>query len=405
MITKKQPLALYVHIPFCVKKCNYCDFLSGPATRQSQEAYVDALLHEIRSYRCLAQEYQIQSVFLGGGTPSAIEACHITRIMRELESVFGFMAAGQREIEITMEMNPGTVDEDKLLEYYQAGINRISFGLQSANDEELKMLGRIHTYEQFVENYRSARKAGFKNINVDLMSALPGQTIDSFTDTLEKVMELQPEHISAYSLIIEEGTPFYELFGEDSEAHPDKQIPSEEDDRRMYDLTRQRMHEYGYERYEISNYAKPGYECRHNCTYWQRGDYLGIGSGAASLINHCRYSNLRELHEYMEAAMGSYDLEDVDSIRKYHEQIHAEEEALSIQDEMEEFMFLGLRMMKGVSLGEFRQYFHKELYDVYEETIKRLQKEKLVTLEQDRLKLTLRGIDISNYVMSEFLLD
>ena len=400
-----KPLALYVHIPFCVKKCNYCDFLSGPATRQSQEAYVDALIHEIGSYRRLAKEYTVQSVFLGGGTPSAIEARHITRIMRELESVFGFQAAGQTEIEITMEINPGTVNKDQLQQYYDAGINRISFGLQSANNEELKMLGRIHTYEQFVDNYGCAREVGFRNINIDLMSALPGQSMESFEHTLNQVMNLQPEHISAYSLIIEEGTPFYALYGEGSTAHPDKQIPSEEEDRRMYDMARQRMQEHGYERYEISNYAKPGYECRHNCTYWKRGDYLGIGSGAASLINHQRFSNVRELSEYIERAGETYMESDDASVHGYLKNLHAEEESLSLQDEMEEFMFLGLRMMQGISKEAFQRCFHRDLYEVYGAAIRRLIEEGLLVEQSGHLALTLHGIDISNYVMSEFILD
>lgn len=392
-----KPLAVYVHIPFCVRKCNYCDFLSGPADRESRENYITALLREIHSYKELAGDYEVKTIFLGGGTPSSIDAIHISEILRALEEVFGFHAKDCPEMEITMEINPGTVTREKLQTYYNAGINRISFGLQSANDEELKLLGRIHTFEQFVENYQMARAIGFKNINIDLMSALPGQTIESYQNTLEKVMSLEPEHISAYSLIIEEGTPFYELYSEESKLEPEKKLPGEDVDRQMYALTRKVMHEHGFERYEISNYAKAGYECRHNITYWRRGDYLGLGSGAASLINQERFSNERNLQEYIRLAESELPE------GEYHRQLRREIEHLNVQDEMEEFMFLGLRMMQGVSVEAFQNYFEKNIMEVYGDTIQKLIDEELLVLENGYLALTEHGIDISNYVMSEFI--
>lgn len=416
-----KPLAIYVHIPFCVRKCNYCDFLSGPADRESRERYVNALLNEIRSYKNFASDYQVNTIFIGGGTPSSIDAEHIRQIMQTLEDVFHFEARHNTEMEITIEINPGTVTREKLQCYYESGINRISFGLQSANDQELKMLGRIHTFEQFVENYHTAREVGFRNINIDLMSALPGQTMESYERSLNQVMNLNPEHISAYSLIIEEGTPFYDLYGENSKAHPDVTLPSEEVERLMYERTRERMHQQGYERYEISNYAKAGYECRHNCTYWLRGDYLGLGSGAASLISKERFSNVRELKNYIQLAEmcheGTLNVEenkalsqrdhcekaDQLKIEQYHHQIHAETEHLTIQDEMEEAMFLGLRMMKGVSITKFKDDFEKDVFEIYPDVIKKLMEEQLIQIEGDYISLTQHGIDISNYVMSEFM--
>lgn len=399
MITKLRPLAIYVHIPFCVRKCNYCDFLSGPADRKSKEEYVRALFKEIESYRELAKEYQVQTIFLGGGTPSSIDADFIVQIMNRLEDVFGFHAKDNPSMEITIEINPGTVTKEKLQMYYDAGINRISFGLQSACDEELLLLGRIHTFEQFVDNYQMARIVGFKNINIDLMSALPGQTLESYQHTLEKVMALDPEHISAYSLIIEEGTPFYELYGEESTRKPEKELPSEEQERLMYEKTKEWMHQHGYERYEISNYARPGYECIHNCTYWRRGDYLGIGSGAASLIQDQRFSNERDLKRYIELANQD------ERISAYHDELHVEKEQLSLQDKMEEFMYLGLRMMKGVSMKEFKAYFGKSFEEVYGSVANKLIEEDLLKVQDGWISLTDHGIDISNYVMSEFLLD
>lgn len=399
MITKLRPLAIYVHIPFCVRKCNYCDFLSGPANIKSKEEYVLALLKEIDSYRELAREYEVETIFIGGGTPSSIDADFITQIMNRLEDVFGFCAKDNPSMEITIEINPGTVTKEKLQAYYDAGINRISFGLQSACDEELLLLGRIHTFEQFVDNYRMARTIGFNNINIDLMSALPGQTLASFQQTLEKVMALDPEHISAYSLIIEEGTPFYELYGEESTIKPEKELPSEEEERLMYEKTKEWMHQHGYERYEISNYAKPGYECRHNCTYWRRGDYLGVGSGAASLIQDHRFSNERDLKRYIELANQN------NTILAYHDELHVEKETLSLPDKMEEFMYLGLRMMKGVSMEWFRVFFGKSFEEVYGSVAKKLIEEDLLKVKDGWISLTDHGIDISNYVMSEFLLD
>ena len=299
-----QELELYLHIPFCVQKCAYCDFLSAPAGDAAKEEYVDALKQEIKRYRKMARSYRVSSVFVGGGTPSILSCGQILEIFKTLRQVFAI----QSDAEITIEANPGTVTKEKLAAWKQAGINRISFGLQSVKNEELKMLGRIHTYEEFRESYDLARQAGFENLNVDLISAIPGQSVQSWEETLRTVAELGPEHISAYSLIIEEGTKFYQWYreGKQSEGHP--ALPDEEVERTMYEQTQEILNEYGFHRYEISNYAKEGKECRHNLGYWNRTQYLGIGLGASSLIADTRYHLCTDLTSYIERIESGEDL-------------------------------------------------------------------------------------------------
>lgn len=365
-----KPLELYIHIPFCVRKCAYCDFLSAPAERNVQEAYVKRLLEEIRGSAGgeLSAEYQVTTVFFGGGTPSILRTDELCGILKTLREVWEFCG----DAEITVEANPGTVDVEKLAGYREAGVNRLSFGLQSADDRELEMLGRIHTWEQFLENYEAARKAGFTNINVDLMSALPGQTAAGWRRTLERVCALSPEHLSAYSLMIEEGTPFYERYNGRPEL-----LPSEEEERRMYYDTKRLLAARGYERYEISNYAKPGYACRHNLGYWRRTDYKGYGLGAASLLDNVRYTNETGLSEYLSGcAAGS-------------------EERLSARGVREEYFFLGLRMTEGVRAERYREF--------YEPLFRKLKEQRLLEESGGRIRLTDRGIDVSNYVLAQFL--
>ena len=364
----KKPLELYIHIPFCVRKCAYCDFLSGPADVDTQRKYVDMLLKEISEASGLSETYEITTVFFGGGTPSILPGAWIAEIMAELKSVFVF----QKDAEITIEANPGTVDADKLRNYREAGINRISFGLQSAKNKELRLLGRIHTWEEFQESYRLAREAGFGNINIDLMSALPGQTVESYQETLEQVLSLNPEHISAYSLIIEEGTPFYDRY----EAHPEL-LPTEEDERQMYYDTKRILQARGYERYEISNYARPGHACRHNLGYWERVDYKGFGLGAASLLDNVRTSNESDLRTYLQGHFAG------------------EREVLTEQAIREEYFFLGLRKMDGVDPGEYRMH--------YEKVLDSLQMQQLLEEKDGKIQLTEKGIDVSNYVLAQFL--
>ncbi|MCD8365759.1 MAG: radical SAM family heme chaperone HemW [Clostridiales bacterium] len=380
-------LELYIHIPFCVKKCEYCDFLSAPAVPAVRQSYVDRLLEEIDALAPDYRQYQVTSVFIGGGTPSILDLRQISRLMDSVSAAFSI----HPDAEITMECNPGTLTGDKARTLRRLGVNRLSLGLQSAKEKELRLLGRIHSYDDFLKSYDAARKAGFSNINVDLMSALPCQTVKSWEDTLRQVAMLRPEHISAYSLIIEEGTPFFLRFHEDELVRDRGEqplfLPSEEDERRMYELTEQFLSARGYRRYEISNYAKPGYECRHNIGYWTGKEYLGLGLGAASLIQNTRFHNTAEMEVYMRRPFA-----------------RLEEEALDRKAQIEEFMILGLRMIEGIRRQEFLSRFGAEPESVYGSVIEKLEEEGLLQVTGGRIALTKHGVDVSNMVFAELLL-
>ncbi len=407
-------LELYLHIPFCERKCAYCDFLSAPADLPVRISYIKKLQEEIAYYGAQYGEYQVSSIFFGGGTPTILEGYQLAAILETVKEHFNITT----DAEITVECNPGTLTAGKAEKLVQAGFNRLSMGLQSADDRELQLLGRIHNFAQFLESYDLARKAGFRNINVDLMSALPGQTLKSWQDTLQKVTALSPEHISAYSLIIEEGTPFYERFAEDERireegGHP-RLLPEEDVERQMYELTETFLHTKGYERYEISNYAKPGYECRHNCGYWIRKDYLGLGLGASSLVEHQRFQNTSELKTYLEQEYSpqcegqheriaeTIQLQEETGLTQTGHHIHIE--TLDKKSEMEEFMFLGLRLMAGISRQQFEKKFQVTLNSVYGEVLRKLKGEQLIEEVAGYVRLTEHGIDVSNYVLAEFLL-
>lgn len=383
----RRPLELYIHIPFCARKCEYCDFLSQAAPEMVHHGYVEQLIEEIRCQSAYYQGYGVTTVFLGGGTPSILKAEEIQSIMEAVNQSFCLEPGA----EVTIEANPGTVTADKLKAYIQSGINRISIGLQSADNKELKLLGRIHTYEEFLKTYQRVRLAGFTNVNVDLMSALPGQTLATWKSTLKKVAMLKPEHVSAYSLILEEGTPFYEKYKDYPEL-----LPDEDTEREMYYATKAFLHDQGYERYEISNYARPGYECRHNVGYWTGTEYLGLGLGASSYIQGFRFRNESDLKNYQRINMRAADAD---------ERLHQEIVKLSDKEKMEEFMFLGLRMMKGVSGSEFLERFGLNMWNVYGDVLRNLQANHLIVVESPYVRLSEFGIDISNYVLSEFLLD
>lgn len=453
----KQNLSLYLHIPFCVRKCLYCDFLSGPQSADVQEQYVEALCREIQETSPEYREFQVVSVFIGGGTPSVLQPEQTVRIMETVKHCFVLTDT----CEISMEMNPGTVTPEKMRAYYACGINRISIGLQSANDKELKALGRIHTYADFLKAYEMAVEAGFTNINVDLMSAIPEQTMDSYQETLQKVLALQPQpaHISAYSLIVEEGTPFYEQ---------ELNLPDEDTERRMYEITDDILRKAGYHRYEISNYAKEGKECLHNKVYWQRGNYLGLGIGSASLIRNVRFHNVRDILSYVNLMWGgneqsivrkgniekdcveesntgksntgknNIEKNDMESgnaacsdknMNERLKKIREEVQELPVEEQMEEFMFLGLRMMEGVSERKFYENFGRRFEEVFPGVIEKHEKLGLleVTGEEEgkmreesgsmekcqenqqgkpfvRLRLTSHGIDVSNQVFVDFML-
>ena len=373
----KDTLELYIHIPFCIKKCDYCDFLSGPVSRAGQEDYVYALLREIKE-AASREKRPVSTLFIGGGTPSVLPVDLMELLLSELSEQFRFLPAA----ECTIEANPGTLTEEKLVLYRKYGLNRISIGLQSPVDQELKMLGRIHDYREFLESYELARHVGFDNINVDLMFAIPGQSYEGWVRNLRTVAALAPEHISAYSLIIEEGTPFFSR---------KLDLPDEDTEYRMYEDVAGILGEYGYHQYEISNYARSGFECRHNKGYWTRMDYLGLGLGAASLIGKKRFTNTNIMEEYLNHSR------DLTGIRK-------DVEILEKKDEMGEFMFLGLRMTEGVSEEEFQEYFHVSVEKIYGRVIEKYIRQGLLERRNGRIFLTRRGIHVSNAVMADFLL-
>ena len=373
-------MELYLHIPFCVKKCAYCDFLSFPSGQELQRRYAKRLMEDID---CMGKKYgdiPVDTIFIGGGTPSVPEARLIVDLMEHVNHAFRIGDGA----EISMEANPGTVTREKLKEYRRAGINRISFGLQSANDRELKLLGRIHTWAEFLESFELARECGLTNLNIDLMSALPGQTCESWKDTLKRVTDLEPEHISAYSLIIEEGTPFGEKYGSEEGR---KLLPDEDSEREMYHETKRFLRECGYERYEISNYAKPGRECRHNIGYWTGVPYLGLGLGASSYMNGSRFAVSSDMQQYLGEKPGTFT--DVEKLTK--------------KDMEEEFFYVGLRMTAGVSLTEFERRFGVSAKDVYPGLMETFVEEKAAVFQGDRFVLTDYGLDVSNYIMAQFL--
>lgn len=381
----KNRLSIYIHIPFCVQKCAYCDFLSAPATLEVQEQYLHMLKQEIRQKASeYAADYCVQTIFIGGGTPTSVPAellCEVLTVVKECFVV-------ESDAEISMECNPGTATMDNLRKYRTAGINRLSIGLQSTQDSLLQKLGRIHSYEQFLETYQGAREAGFTNINIDLMSALPGQSLADYEETLQTILALKPEHISAYSLIVEEGTPFFDM---------ELDLPDEDTERLMYERTEELLQEKGYYRYEISNYALAGRECRHNQVYWERGEYLGVGLGASSLLRKMDNKELpyaREIRTKNNSNLNSYLQGDFSS---------EEEVVLTRREVMEEFFFLGLRQMKGVSLIQFSEEFGEDTIDWFEEAIGRSLREGLLIQEGSRLYLSKKGIDVSNIVFARFL--
>lgn len=395
MDSKRITTGIYIHIPFCIRKCAYCDFLSAPAVQSVQEAYMRAIQTEItvtaKRLRQQGTETAVRTVFIGGGTPTAVNAESIAEVLTTLRSVFSMSETA----EITMECNPGTLDEEKARIYREAGINRLSFGLQSADNTELKLLGRIHTLEQFQESYTLARQAGFSNINIDLMSALPGQTFESFRHTLDTVLSLAPEHISVYSLILEEGTRLY--------AHLDEYppLPDEDTERKMYDDACMQLAKAGYRQYEISNFAKEGMACRHNLSYWERKNYLGFGIGAASLFEECRYTNTDDITEYMQIMASAGNL----SADKVLCAVRTEETQLSVNAQMEEYLFLGLRKNDGISEEAFARQFGRKIDAVYADVLQKNIELGLLVRQDGSIFLTNRGREVSNVVMADFLLD
>lgn len=352
-----------------------------PVNDETKEAYVNSLCEEIKDFAISHRdEYIVTTIFVGGGTPSTLKPFLMERILGCIKENFVL----EEDSEITIECNPGTVDLFKLTTYRELGVNRLSFGLQSVNDEELKALGRIHTYKDFLKSYEIALKAGFDNINVDLMSALPGQTVESWKKTLKMITMLKTAHISAYSLILEEGTPLYDMV----ENGVVTNLPDEDTEREIYALTAELLSKAGYHRYEISNYARDGRECKHNKIYWQGGDYIGFGLGAASYIGRKRFSNIRTLSKYIDEPLS--DKEEVN--------------VLSEEDMMAEFMYLGLRMTAGIKPSDFKNRFGRHLMNVYGDVINRYVETGHMETGENYVRLTPRGFDVSNVIFSDFLL-
>lgn len=376
---KNKKLGIYIHIPFCARKCNYCDFLSAPETRETKERYLSLLDREMQLYKEIVSAREADTLFIGGGTPSFLEIDLTDKLLCSVKK----WILSENLKEFTIECNPNSVTEEKLNLYKAAGVTRISLGMQSACDEELKKLGRLHSVKEFEKTYELVRKHGFERVNIDVMAAIPGQTIESYKHTLEYVVGLSPEHISSYSLIIEEGTPFYEKYRENP--------PVDEDtDRQMYDLTKEILGRHGYHRYEISNYAKEGQECIHNLKYWQGGDYLGLGLGAASCMEHERWSNARGLTDYE------------DRICRGQKPVEQTEE-LGEEEQKAEFMFLGLRCMEGVSAERFEKKFHQSVEERYGKVLHKYENMGLMRLVNGNWQLTEQGIDVSNHIFADFL--
>lgn len=385
----EKALSLYLHIPFCVRKCAYCDFLSFPADDAVKERYTEKLAEELRLSAASYRDYHVRSIFYGGGTPSVLKEEALPFLMDVVRECYDLYD----DAEISAEANPGTVTEAKLRLWKQAGINRLSLGCQSLKDEELALLGRIHRAEDLYQSFEAAHSAGFDNINVDLMSALPGQDCASYLSSLSGVLKLRPEHLSAYSLIIEEDTPFFERYHKADEkrrrGEAQSLLPDEEEERAMLYEGRRLLREAGYHQYELSNYALEGRECRHNRVYWERGDYAGFGLGAASCVNEGRWKNTSELKEYLET-------DTIDKLRR-------EKEALSIDEARSEAMFLGLRLTEGIYEKAYRERYGILPEEIWGEWIRKMLKEELLERRNGFLRLTERGQDLANYVMAGFV--
>ena len=377
-----EELGIYIHIPFCKQKCFYCDFCSFANKNEMQEKYVEAVINEIKNITH-KEKYTVTTIYFGGGTPSILNSEYIKNILQEIESSFKILD----DAEITIEINPGTVNEEKLKKYKEYGINRLSIGLQSANDKILKNIGRIHDYKQFEETFFYARKCGFKNINVDLMIGLPTQSIEDVKQTLEKIIQKNPKHISVYSLIIEEGTIIEKLINENK-----LQLPDEETERIMYWTVVNELKENGYNQYEISNFSKKTYESKHNTNCWKQKQYIGLGTSAHSYLNKKRYSNTNNIEEYIKNIQENNISKNIT--------IHEEQ---TEESTMNEYMLLGLRMIQGININDFKQKFKTDPTIKYKEILEKLQKENLIQITKTSIKLTKQGIDFGNIVWEEFI--
>lgn len=368
----KKEIGLYIHIPFCAHKCDYCDFVSFSNKEDIIDKYINKLLEEIKQENL--EQYKIRTIYIGGGTPSFIPSKYITEVLKSINK--------DEAEEITIEVNPGTVTEEKLKDYLNAGINRLSIGLQSTNNKILQEISRIHTFEQFLETYKLAKEVDFDNINIDLMIGLPNQRLEDVQKSLEEVIKLKPNHISVYSLILEPGTVL-----ERKVTIGVLEQPSELEERKMYWLVKNTLENAGFKHYEISNFAREGFESKHNTDCWKQKEYIGVGLAAHSYMNKTRYSNTSNLQKYLE------------NFKKYRE-IH---EIQSTEDEQNEYMLLGLRKIEGVNIQEFKNKFISNPIYIYREQLDKLVKNKLIEIDTNYIKLTKKGIDLANLVWEEFV--
>ena len=380
-------LGIYIHIPFCKQKCYYCDFVSYSNKCSEVKEYIESLKKEIEEFDF--SNYKVTSIYIGGGTPSYIDSIYIVEILSELKEKLKCNLIEFKDIEITIEVNPGTVDTKKLNDYKKSGINRLSIGLQSTKNDILKKIGRIHTYQEFLEIYKLARETGFKNINIDLMIGIPGQKIGDLKNTLQDIIKLEPEHISVYSLIIEENTPIEKML-ENGEI----KLPDEDLERNMYWYVKNTLELNGYNHYEISNFAKLGKESRHNLNCWNQEEYIGFGVAAHSYLNGIRFSNTINVEEY---------IQHIEDNRK-EENIQIEE-SQSLEDKKNEFMMLGFRKIQGVDIARFKEKFIDNPIFLYRENLNKLVEEGLIEVYLNHIKLTNKGIDLANLVFEEFVDD
>lgn len=379
-------LGIYIHIPFCIQKCYYCDFISYPNKYKIQEEYIKKLIEEIEENRELLTQNNISTIYIGGGTPSSIKPELIENIINKIYEVADIENKENKEnIEITIEVNPGTCNKANLQMYRNCGINRLSIGLQSTNDKILKTIGRIHNYEQFLNTYNWAIEAGFDNINVDLMLGLPTQTVSDLKHSLKNILNLKivPNHISVYSLIVEEGTQIEKMIND-----RELKLPEEEEERNQYIYTKNYLELNGYKHYEISNFAKPGFESKHNMNCWEQKQYVGFGLAAHSYINGCRYSNISDLETYLNSR--SKDIKTV-------------HEKQNIEDMKKEYMLLGLRKIDGVSILKFKEKFGENPIYVFRQELQKLVDEELLVVDLDNIRLTNKGLDFANLVWEEFV--
>ena len=381
----KQELGIYIHIPFCKQKCNYCDFISYTNKCEKIESYIDCLEREINNFDFSG--YNVTTIYIGGGTPSYIESKYIKKIMNTVYKKIEVEKKRRNDIEITIEVNPGTITRKKLQDYKDVGINRLSIGLQSVQDKLLKQLGRIHTYEEFLETYQLAKEIGFENINVDLMLGLPNQTIEDLKESMNKVIELNPNHISIYSLIVEEETKICNQI-----KNNELQMPDEELERNMYWYVKNTLELKGYSHYEISNFSKKGKESKHNINCWNQEEYIGFGVAAHSYINNIRFSNTNNLEEYIKNI----------NCNKFENNKNIEEEQ-TLEDKKNEFMMLGFRKIEGVNISKFKEKFVDNPIFLYKDKLNKLVEEGLIEIDLNNIKLTNKGIDLANLVFEEFI--